>query len=194
MFTVFTMFWPPCKGLKFDSQPMQLEGIWGQVCRMQHRYHHHHSTFLKSNSWSFPESRGPIFSNTLPRDSLARECIGKYWSSWLGSALDNMVPEDEIIRYYPCCQSIPWNKSLPCKNIDSVKINTSLVMMRERISWFLDPQIRGGHTTPDNSSSHLLIWQISPHTSVSLILIGPVGRLFASVHQVCLLDPPISED
>ena len=48
-----------------------------------------------------------------------------------GSTLDNMVPVDHIILYHPCCQEIhPYS----AMNIDSVKINTSLIMMKECFS------------------------------------------------------------
>ena len=43
-------------------------------------------------------------------------------------SLDNVISGDQIIRYSPCCQEIhPYSAT----NIDSVKINTSMIMMRK---------------------------------------------------------------
>ena len=47
-----------------------------------------------------------------------------------------MIAEDHVIQYHPCCQWIPRNTSPQCGAFDSVKINTSLIMMREcHIPW-----------------------------------------------------------
>ena len=70
-------------------------------------------------------AQGNVSRNTVPRAVFPRTLRRG------GSVLENMISVDHIIRYHPCeYQEIHSYSSM---NIDSVKINTSLIMLREWI-------------------------------------------------------------
>ena len=70
-------------------------------------------------------AQGNVSRNTVPRAVFPRKLRRG------GSVLENMISVDHIIRYHPCeYQEI---HSYSSRNIDSVKITTSLIMLREWI-------------------------------------------------------------